>query len=62
MTAPRPEDYHPYDTFPEFREGYTAYGRNEWQCPHNSNSAAAQAWDRGLEYAMRLACWNRRGA
>jgi hypothetical protein len=56
--APHPEDYRPYNTFPEFMEGYAAYAKGVWQCPYEN--VPAQAWDRGLEYAMRLNRWNTR--
>lgn len=60
-TPPHPEDYRPYNTMPEFRAGYAAYARGNYTSPHNPDSVAAQAWDRGLDYAMRLSRFNRIG-
>jgi hypothetical protein len=46
-------EYAPYDTMPEFQEGYRAY---QLDGPHRLNphgsSAAGQAWDRGANAAM----------
>jgi len=60
-TPPHPEDYRPYNVMPEFMTGYRAYCHGNYRCPHNLNSVATQAWDRGLDYAMRLSRWNERG-
>lgn len=52
---PHPEDYRPYNTYPEFMEGYHAYCRGElFPSPYSNTTIAAQAWDRGADYAMRL--------
>jgi hypothetical protein len=49
-----PSDYRPYDQFPEFNEGITDYMEGRHNNPHGNSSVAAQAWDRGSEYAMRV--------
>lgn len=46
----RPEDYAPYHTFPEFHHGYFDYLDGVLSELHG---VAAQAYDRGREYAMR---------
>ena len=58
-TPPHPEDYRPYNTLPEFMEGYHAYRHDDYRTPYDADSVAAQAWDRGLDYGMRLARFNR---
>lgn len=58
---PTPEDYAPYNTFPAFTKGYNAYLKCNPVCPFDPDSVDAQAWDRGAEYAMRLARFNRIG-
>jgi hypothetical protein len=50
---PKPEDYAPYHTFPEFWEGVEGYASFA-RCPYSEDSVAAQAWDRGQEYMMRM--------
>lgn len=45
-------DYAPYDQLPEFWEGVKAYQDGNWDCPYDG--VQGQAWDRGLEYGMRL--------
>jgi len=52
QTRPQPTDYAPYHTFPEFDDGITAYMEGRHDNPHDG--VAAQAWDRGSEYAMRV--------
>ncbi len=47
-------EYAPYDTFPEFDEGFAAFADRNWSNPYPS-SVAAQAWDRGLDAASRYA-------
>lgn len=59
--APHPEDYRPYNTLKAFMEGYAAYCKGDWRSPYDANSVDAQAWDRGMEYGMRLNRWNRLG-
>jgi hypothetical protein len=47
--------YRPYDTLPEFEEGFEAYGHDG---PHRRNphdGCKAQAWDRGANAAMLFA-------
>jgi hypothetical protein len=46
--------YQPYDQLPEFHEGAKAYRAGNYSNPHDPNSVSAQAWDRGLEWAMRV--------
>jgi hypothetical protein len=45
--------YAPYHSYPEFKEGYEAYLSSDWHCPYDLKSVSAQAWDRGLECALR---------
>jgi hypothetical protein len=52
QTKPDPTDYAPYHTLPAFDDGITAYMDGRHDNPHDG--VAAQAWDRGLEYAMRV--------
>jgi hypothetical protein len=49
-----PEDYRPYHQLPAFDEGITAYMSGIHENPYTSrlDGVAAQAWDRGSEYAM----------
>lgn len=59
-TAPRRDDYAPYHTLDAFAEGVAAYALNSYDNPYDgytypSAGLRAQAWDRGLEYAMRVA-------
>jgi hypothetical protein len=51
------KDYVPYHTHPVFTLGFNAYGTPAQEHCHYSG-VAAQAWDRGLECAMRAARWN----
>lgn len=55
---PRREDYAPYDRYPAFTEGALAYEANIYRNPYDPNSAAAQAWDRGADYALRMFAWS----
>jgi hypothetical protein len=48
-------EYAPYDKLPAFESGFNAYGFSV-NCPYPPDSVDAQAWDRGLEAAMR---WQR---
>jgi hypothetical protein len=59
-TPPHPEDYRPYNQMKAFTEGYAAYCKGDWRNPYGNDSADAQAWDRGFDYAMRLNRWNER--
>jgi hypothetical protein len=54
---PSPEDYRPYNTFPEFAVGYAAYAKGDYVGPYDPDSTAAQAFDRGRELAARLSRW-----
>ena len=47
-----PSEYAPYNTLPAFDEGITAYMEGNYKNPYDD--VAGQAWDRGLEYAMRV--------
>ena len=52
-------EYGPYDTLPEFDEGFTAYlhhGARVNPYTDPKDGVKAQAWDRGLECASR---WKR---
>jgi hypothetical protein len=51
LTPEEIERYAPYHTFPEFEEGFNAYNAG---CSYTLyENVAAQAWDRGVECAMR---------
>jgi hypothetical protein len=45
--------YSPYDTHEEFGRGFSAYQSGEYTNPHEAATVSAQAWDLGLEAAMR---------
>lgn len=47
--------YPVYNARQEFGEGFVAYQFGRTSNPHNPNSVAAQAWDRGCEASMRIA-------
>jgi hypothetical protein len=52
-----PNDYAPYHTMPEFDQGITDYMSHRFDNPYGGKprqGLAAQAWDRGSEYAMRV--------
>jgi hypothetical protein len=57
---PVPTDYAPYHTLPAFNEGITDYMEWRFNNPYTASGDGvnAQAWDRGLEYAMRVVRWN----
>ena len=49
-------DYRPYDTFPEFDDGFLDYQKSAHANPYEGNPSEglkAQAWDRGAEAASR---------
>jgi hypothetical protein len=46
-------EYAPYDQMPAFMEGATAYMERRYDQPYG-DSVAGQAWDRGMECAMRF--------
>jgi hypothetical protein len=50
------KEYAPYDTLAEFAEGYAAYGTS-LQRFNKYDGYKAQAFDRGLECAMRVKRW-----
>ncbi len=52
------EQYAPYHYMQEFHDGWSAYELEDFDNPHDLNSVACQAFDRGMEAAMR---WSRRG-
>lgn len=54
------KEYAPYDTLVEFAEGYAAYGFTSVNPYDGSQHKGykAQAFDRGLECAMRVQRWN----
>jgi hypothetical protein len=54
---PRPKDYKPYSHRKEFFQGVHAYRDGVNVNPYDSDSVEAQAWDRGLEYGMRMFRW-----
>jgi hypothetical protein len=47
-------EYAPYNEMPAFKVGAQAYAKGDYHCPYSADSVEGQAWDRGLEYAMRL--------
>jgi hypothetical protein len=55
-----PSDYQPYDQFPEFNQGIDDYMSGRFENPYSDprQGVAAQAWDRGSEYAMRVVRYN----
>jgi hypothetical protein len=55
-TRPHPADYAPYNRFPEFVEGISAYMAGVHENPYRDprQGLGAQAWDRGAEFAMRV--------
>jgi hypothetical protein len=44
-------EYRPYDTLPEFNDGFASYAEMKFSNPYDG--VGAQAWDRGLECAMK---------
>jgi hypothetical protein len=60
--APRRDDYAPYHTFDEFQEGVADYTLQSYQNPYGGgfHELSAQAWDRGQEYAIRMARFHHR--
>jgi hypothetical protein len=57
IKRPMPEDYRPYHTLPGFDQGIDDYMSGRFRNPYGGNprqGLAAQAWDRGSEYAMRV--------
>jgi hypothetical protein len=53
------KSYAPYNNFPEFREGMAAYACRSMTNPYPADSIAAQAWDRGVQAAMRIGLGSR---
>jgi hypothetical protein len=53
-TRPMPSDYRPYDQFLEYTQEIDDYMEGRHDNPHGNSSVAAQAWDRGSEFAMRV--------
>jgi hypothetical protein len=59
LTAEEKEKYAPYDNFPEFAQGFEDYmSDNPWPIKRKDrgikvNSAGGQAYNRGLECALR---------
>jgi hypothetical protein len=54
---PVPTDYAPYHTMPEFDAGVADYGCGSPPL-ESLGGVRQQAYDRGLEYAMRVVRWN----
>lgn len=46
-------EYRPYNTFPAFQRGSEDYMDSKFDCPF-TNGLEVQAWDRGMEAAMRF--------
>jgi hypothetical protein len=57
IRQPLPSDYRPYDSHAAFVEGIRAYAEGKLISPYNPDSVQTQAYDRGLDYAMRLKRW-----
>jgi hypothetical protein len=53
---PMPSEYAPYHRMPEFKQGRQDYGGKL----REYENVQAQAYDRGLEFAMRLLRWRSR--
>lgn len=56
------EDYAPYHTHQAFAQGVAAHGSADYRSREvlaALDGVALQAWDRGLEYAMRVAAWRK---
>jgi len=53
---PHPTEYTPYDKMKSFWIGVESYADplETRENPYNRDSVDAQAWDRGLEYAMKF--------
>lgn len=49
------ETYAPYHRYEAFYSGQVAYGEGRFDNPFPLDSVYAQAWDRGLEFGMRIA-------
>ncbi len=47
--------YQPFDTHEEFVRGFAAYQAGDFRNPHEADSVSAQAWDLGVEAAIRYA-------
>jgi hypothetical protein len=58
IKCPASEDYRPYNVMPEFTQGIEDYTNGRHENPHGTTNVAAQAWDRGSEYAMRVVRYN----
>jgi hypothetical protein len=48
-------EYAPYHTLAAFRRGAQDYMDGNFTCPYGSAGVDGQAWDRGMEAAMRYA-------
>jgi len=46
--------YAPYESMRAFAIGMMHYGHHNWQCPYDIDSADGQAFDRGMEFAMKV--------
>ena len=49
------QHYRPYDAHEEFGRGFSAWQAGNFRNPHEADSISAQAWDLGVEAAMRCA-------
>lgn len=58
IRQPLPSDYRPYDSHAAFNEGAAAYAEGRLISPYDPDSVQTQAYDRGLDYAMRLKRWD----
>ena len=54
MTKEILQSYAPYNGYPEFREGMAAYAVGSFSNPYSAESIAFEAWNKGLEAAMRI--------
>lgn len=48
-------NYRPFDKHEEFRRGFSACQAGNCHNPYKADSISAQAWDHGVEAAMRYA-------
>lgn len=47
--------YQPFDTYEEFGRGFAAYQAGDFRNLHEPSTVSAQAWDLGVEAAVRYA-------
>jgi hypothetical protein len=52
---PIKRQYQPFDTHEQFARAFAAYQTGDFRNPHEADSVSAQAWDLGVEAAIRYA-------